>query len=167
MKTKDFTKYINGQSPRYAEPRRNIMDRLSKKGAHSQGGHFTYLGPYYELYMYAFFLGFHLNQRTPLSDRKGEFLKFGNWQPELYTEYILMLISVRHKDKINWNEMECDFDDEQIREKAREMITLMEEYVNAGLIYLEGKYENDPNEFNDPFVFINLLNEVITSDKEI
>ena len=33
----------------------------------------------------------------------------------------------------------------------------MEEYANAGLIFLQDKYDNEKYEFQDPFVFVNFL----------
>lgn len=161
MHSSEVFSYLNSQSPRYCEARRSIIESLSKKGARSQASEYSYLGPFYETYMYAFMIGFHRRDRLPLPDRKGEFRKLGDWKPETLVRFIISLILTRHNEEFELNKMENEYDDESLKSKFRDLIKIIEEYANAGLKYLEERYEEDPHEFNDPFVFVNQLKECV------
>jgi hypothetical protein len=157
MNSSEFLAYLQGQSQKYSSSKRALMDKLARKGSKSEGGSYTFLGPFYEAFMYAFFIGFNLNRRTPLPEHKEEFLKLGSWKPEAFVSYMLMLILTRHSDEFDVNAFELQHDDEKLKSEGKKIILFMEEYANAGLIYLEERNDKDAHEFNDPFVFFNLL----------
>jgi hypothetical protein len=165
MNSRELENIINNQNPKYASNKRELMDRLSKMGARGEGSAYSYLGPFYETFMYAFFIGYNRNERIPPPNEKEKFLVIGEWKPETMRKEVLSHVFTRHSDIFDWNKMELDSNDDQIREKVREMTKIIEEYANAGLIYLEKKYNEDSSEFNDPFVFINILTSI--TDKAI
>lgn len=166
MNSKEFRDRIYIKRPRYQSSKREVMDLLAKKGGNK--GEFLLFGPYYEIYMYAFFIGYNRNERLPLSDssKKETFRDFGLWKPQGIVDYILMLLfSDKEIIKYEWDELE-DLDEEKIDDVISKIITAIEEYANAGLSYLSEKISTDKNEFTDPFVFVNILNEVIDKNKE-
>ena len=67
--------------------------------------------------------------------------------------------------KYEWDELE-ELEEDKIDEVISNIVTAIEEYANAGLSYLSDKIQNDKNEFTDPFVFVNILNEVVDKSKE-
>lgn len=166
MNSKEFRDRIYIKRPRYQGSKREVMDLLAKKGG--KKGEFLLFGPYYEIYMYAFFIGYNRNERLPLSDssKKETFRDFGLWKPQGIVDYILMLLfSDKEIIKYEWDELEY-LDEENIDDVISKIITAIEEYANAGLSYLSEKISTDKNEFTDPFVFVNILNEVIDKNKE-
>lgn len=166
MKSMDLRDKIYIKRPRYQGSKGELLDLLAKKGGRK--GEFLLFGPYYEIYMYAFFIGFHRRERLPLSDGsdKKDFYKVGDWKPIGIVDYILMILfSDKEIIKYEWDELE-ELEEEKIDEIISNVITAIEEYANAGLSYLNEKIETEKNEFTDPFVFINILNEVIDKNKE-
>ena len=164
MNGREFRKEINIKRPRYAESQRSVLELLSLKG--SRKGEFLTFGPFYEIYMYAFFIGFNRGERLPLleSSRKDQFREIGLWKPEGIVDYILMLMfSKKEILKYTWDELE-DLDNKEIEEVISNVIKAIEEYANAGLSFLKDKIDNERNEFTDPFVFINILNDVVNSN---
>ena len=53
-----------------------------------------------------------------------------------------------------------EIDEEEIKEKFRHLIHIMEEYANAGLAIVEEWFESDRYFFQEPFAFMSLLKEV-------
>lgn len=166
MNSRELRDRIYIKRPRYQGSKRDIMDLLAKKGG--KKGEFLLFGPYYEIYMYAFFIGYNRKERLPLSDtsKKEPFRDFGLWKPQGIVDYILMLL-FSDKEIINyeWAELE-ELDEDKIDDVISNIIIAIEEYANAGLSYLSDKIKNDKNEFTDPFVFVNILNEVVDKSKE-
>jgi len=166
MNSRELRNRIFIKRPRYQDSKRELLDLLAKKGG--KKGEFLLFGPYYEIYMYAFFLGYHRNERLPLSDssKKEQFRDFGQWKPQGIVDYILMLLlSDQDIIKYQWDELE-ELEEDKIEEAVSMIITAVEEYANAGLSFLSEKIETEQHEFTDPFVFVNLLNEVIDKKKE-
>ena len=166
MTSKEFRNEIYVKRPRYEDSKRETLEQLSKKG--SKKGEFLMFGPFYEIYMYAFFIGYNRNERLPLleSSKKDQFREIGQWKPEGIVDYILMLL-FGDKTIINysWDELE-DLSSEELGIIISNIIKAIEEYANAGLAFLKEKIEKDKTEFTDPFVFVNILNEVINKNAE-
>jgi len=166
MNSRELRSRIDLKRPKYQGSKRELLDILAKKGG--KKGEFLLFGPYYEIFMYAFFIGYHKNERLPLLDgsEKIDFLPIGNWKPRGLVDYMLLIL-FDNKDiiKHDWIELEY-LDEDKIDEIIAYLITAIEEYSNAGLSYINDKYVNEKNEFTDPFVFVNILNEVIDKSKE-
>jgi len=166
MNSRELRDRIYIKRPRYQDSKRDVLDILAKKGGRK--GEFLLFGPYYEIFMYAFFIGYNRKERLPLTDRssKKDFLKIGEWKPQGIVDYLFMLIfSDKEIIKYEWDELE-ELEEDKIDEVISNIVTAIEEYANAGLSYLSDKIQNDKNEFTDPFVFVNILNEVVDKSKE-
>jgi hypothetical protein len=166
MNSRELRSRIDIKRPKYQGSKRELLDLLAKKGG--KKGEFLLFGPYYEIFMYAFFIGYHRKERLPLSDgsEKVDFLEIGKWKPIEIVDYILLLL-INNKEiiKTEWIKIE-NFNEEEIDEFVKNIITAIDEYANAGLSYINDKVENDKNEFTDPFVFVNILNEIVDKSKE-
>ncbi|MCD4745031.1 MAG: ATP-binding protein, partial [Bacteroidales bacterium] len=166
MNSREFRDKIYIKRPRYQGAKREVLNLLAKKGG--KKGEFLLFGPFYEIYMYAFFIGYNRKERLPLLDttKKESFRDFGLWKPQGIIDYILLLLfSDKEIIKYDWDELE-ELKEEKIDEVISNIVRAIEEYANAGLSYLNNKIKTDKNEFTDPFVFINILNEVIDKNKE-
>jgi hypothetical protein len=71
-----------------------------------------------------------------------------------------MLIILSHENEFDFNKFELEFSEDEVRSKGRDVIKIMEEYSNAGFTYLRKVYDDDPHEFNDPYVLVNILTRV-------
>lgn len=49
---------------------------------------------------------------------------------------------------------------------ASSIIRRMEGYANTGLNYIQDKFDNAKEEFRSPYVFINLLREIVESKQQ-
>ena len=50
--------------------------------------------------------------------------------------------------------------DEKTKVAVSDIIKRIEGYANVGLGYLQEKFDNEKDEFRDPYVFINILRKV-------
>jgi len=159
MDSTSFYNEIKKKRPKYAESKYELVaEILASKGASK--GDFTRFGPIYQIFMYSFMLGFHTDNRLELRDSKRDFLEIGKWQPSGIVEIILMMIfSKKNLIGYSWSELE-ELEDEELQNVVANIINIMEEYANGGLSLLQDKLENNPEEFNDPFVFVNILKKV-------
>jgi hypothetical protein len=138
------------------------MEILSNKG--STKSDYVQFGPFYQTYLYAFFIGFNKGERLPLTGASDQFREFGLWQPKSMVDFILMLLFTNLDELKDWNALE-ELDESKLDEKVKIIHTAIEEYSNAGLSYIQDKFDNEHIEFQDEFVFINLLNELINNNK--
>ncbi|QHT68701.1 hypothetical protein GXP67_19660 [Rhodocytophaga rosea] len=164
MNGHEWMKFIKERRPEYAINRKPLIERFANKG--SSRGDFTQFGPIYQIFMYAFILGFHKGDRIPLpkaANERNEFLEIGKWRPEGLVDYIIMLLlshgTILHEIGLDFNDME-DMDEEIVKSKFTHLIKVMEEYANAGFGIIQERFELNPYFFNDPFAFILLLKEV-------
>lgn len=165
MNGKIFRYKINLKRPKYEASKLEIMELLSIKGGRK--GEFLKFGPYYQTYMYAFFIGYQRKERLPfIESSPKEFREIGQWHPEGMVDYILMLmLSDKKVVKYSWNELE-ELEEKKMDEVISDIIRVIEEYANAGLAYLKDKIDTDRNEFTDPFVFSNILHNLVDENKE-
>lgn len=166
MNSKVFRNKINLKRPTYETSKTEIMELLSIKGG--KKGEFLKFGPYYQTYMYAFFIGYHRKERLPYADpsKKKDFREIGQWQPTGMVDYILMLLFSDKKNiKYDWDELE-ELEEKNLEEVVSDIIKGIEEYANAGLAYLQEKIQTDRDEFTDPFVFTNILHDVVDESKD-
>jgi len=144
--------------PGYSESKSELVSEiLGRKG--SSKTDFTRFGPIYQVFMYAFILGFQSDNRIEITGKKVEFFPLGQWQPSDIVDFLLLMIF--SKDGLiqyDWNELE-DLEEEEMNRVIRSIVKIFEEYANGGLSILEEKIENNPEEFQDPFAFVNILKE--------
>lgn len=158
MNSQEFKSNLVTKRPRYANSRIPLLEIFSEKG--SRSADYSKFGPIYEFYIYAMMLGIKRNSRLPLPPRNltSDFLEIGKWKRDSsLVDFLLMVIFTQTDDlNIDWNELE-DMEEEQLNKVISDVITLIEEYANGGLEYLENLYEKGELE-NSHYMFIDLYN---------
>lgn len=138
MTAQEFKSNITTKRPRYANSRIPLLEAFSEKG--SRNADYSRFGPIYELYIYAMMLGIKRKTRLPLPPRNltSDFLELGKWKRDSsLVDFLLMVVFTQTEDlSFDWNELE-DMEEEQLNKVVSEVITLIEEYANGGLEYLE------------------------------
>lgn len=169
MDSLEFRNKIFLKRPRYANIYKDLIDSLANKGSRSTD--YIQFGPIYQIYIYAFFIGYHRNERIPLppgNEFSSDFLELGKWKSDSLVHFILMLLFSRKTDLgiSSWIELE-DMDEEEIDSFIKSLITTVEEYANAGFLYLKTRFEEDRNIFNETFVFANILKDVVDKNEKV
>jgi hypothetical protein len=162
MNSQDFSQEIETRKPRFLTKFNTLVDAISNKQS-MKGGDFIQFGPYFQTYMYAFMIGYQIgccNVITGSGEAK-DFAPISVWRPSVLVDYILMLILSEPEDKLGfkWIQLESA-DEDQMKQWVSNMVRRIEGYANTGLDYIDQKYNNNKEEFTDPFVFVNLLREV-------
>ena len=157
----DLRDLILKKRPKFDNARLPIVDELSN--LEKSQTDYTEFGPRYQLFMYAFMMGWRLKSRIPLGEKKTDFLEIGKWNPRSLVEYILMILFSSNDLNTDWNTME-DMEENEVENVVRKLISIMEEYANGGLIHLENIRKNNKEEFFDPFVFVNLMKDVVITE---
>ncbi len=159
-----WLKYLRERRPQYAKKHIPTLERFANKG--QSNSDYTQFGPIYQIYMYAFTIGFHQRERIPLpksTDDRTTFLEIGKWQPIETVNYILMIL-ISHdpiREELDFDLMEMEeMEENEVKEKFKGLIHIMEEYANAGLAIIEEQFESDRYFFQDSFAFMRLLKEV-------
>lgn len=155
---------IGQKRPRYREQYRSLIENISIKGDSSGKGDFSAFGAFYQTYMYAFIIGYKIGKPKFIErgEKTTEFAPFVDWKPGSVRDFILMLL-LNNTEKYNipfpWFELE-NANEETIDNFTIELFRQMEGYANAGFEYLQNKWDNEKIEFQDPFVFVNFLEEL-------
>jgi hypothetical protein len=164
MNGHEWLNYIQDRRPEYAVSRKPLIERFANKG--NSKGDFTQFGPVYQIFMYAFMLGFHQHERIPLprpASERTPFLEIGKWRPDGLVDYLLMLLlshpPILKEAEIDFVAME-DMTEEEVKSKFNHLIKIMEEYANGGFSIIQERYDSNPYFFNDSFAFAMLLKEV-------
>jgi hypothetical protein len=156
---------IGQKRPRYKEQYRTLVESISKKGDSGDKGNYSSFGPIYQTFMYAFIIGYKLGECNPnnSNEKTAEFIaSFDLIKPTYIRDFIVMLLLNKSEDfGFKWIELE-NASTEAIDTFVTELIRQMEGYANAGLEYLQDKWNNEKIEFQDPFVFVNFLEELNT-----
>lgn len=167
MTSQDFKAAILAKSPHFANSNQKVFDALANKLQRS--GQFSQFGALYELFIYSFFIGIHINSKIQLPERKhtSEFAKIGAWKRESpIINFILFIVFSRSEEiGFDWNELE-NMSEKEIDEALKNIVTFIEEYAHGGLNYLKNKYDSDELD-NSQYLFIDLLDEVIEKVNEI
>lgn len=159
MTAQEFKSNITTKRPRYANSRIPFLEAFSEKGA--RNANFSRFGPIYELYIYAMMLAIKKDIRLPLPQRNltSDFLEIGKWKRDSsLVDFLLMVIFTQTEDlSIDWNELE-DMDERQLSKVVSDVITLIEEYANGGLEYLESLWQKGELDTSH-YMFIDLYNQ--------
>lgn len=159
MTSQEFKTQLLAKRPRYANSRIPIFEALANKG--KRKSEYIQFGPLYELYIYAMMIGIKRNLRLPLPTRPQttDFLEIGKWKRDSsLVDFLLMVIFTQTEDlSFSWNELE-EMDEKELQNVISEIVTLMEEYANGGLEYIQGLYESGKLS-NSLYMFIDLYND--------
>lgn len=167
MDASELRDLIGQKRPRYKEQYRALIDSISKKGDTSGKGDFSSFGAFYQTYMYAFILGYKLGKQNFIqaNEKSDNFFVFSQWSPISIRDYIVMLLLNKSDDfGFKWIELE-NAGSEAIDAFVSEFIRQMEGYANAGFEYLQNKWDNENMKFRNPFVFVNIFNEISDNTK--
>lgn len=171
MNAQDFTNRIHQRRPRYAEKFRPLMDKISTKGDASGKGNFSTFGAFYQTYIYAFLIGYKLGEPKYLQsgEKPQEFNQIEDWKPSQLRDFVIMILmneSEKFPEPFSWIDL-ANASEDKIDLFVAEFISRMEAYANAGLEYLQDKWDNNHVEFEDPFVFVNFLEEINASTSNL
>ncbi|MBT3206777.1 MAG: hypothetical protein HN704_16455 [Bacteroidetes bacterium] len=162
MDSQELKNRIFSKRPRYANIYKDLIASLANKG--NRKTEYIQFGPIYQIYIYAFFIGVHRNERVSLPSRESttDFLELGKWKPDSLVHFILMTLFSRNSELgiSKWNELE-DMEEADIDSFVRIVIKTIEEYANAGFSYLQSRFDEDRNVFNETYVFADILKDVI------
>ena len=168
MDSQEFKNRIFSKRPRYANIYKDLIASLANKG--NRKTEYIQFGPIYQIYIYAFFIGIHRNERISLPSRESttDFLELGKWKPDSLVYFILMTLFSRDSELgiSTWNELE-DMEETDIDLFIRTLIKTIEEYANAGFSYLQSRFDEDRYVFNETYVFADILKDVIEETVEI
>jgi len=162
MTSDEFRDMILKKTPKYSVSVKYLFEKLANK----QGkGEFSQFGPFYELYVYAFYLGLKIDSRIGLASGSSakKFAEIAGWrQASPLIDFLLLTIFSR-SDEIgfDWNELE-DMEEKELAEVVRKIITFIEEYAYGGLEFLKNKFDNGELD-NSQYLFVDLMNEVVSS----
>lgn len=167
MDSQEFKNRIFSKRPRYANIYKDLIASLANKG--NRKTEFIQFGPIYQIYMYAFYIGIHRKERISMPSRESssDFLELGKWKPDSLVHFILMNLFSKNSELgiSSWNELE-DMEESEIDIFVRRLITFIEEYANAGFAYLQDRFGDDRNIFNEPYVFADILKDVVEENVE-
>lgn len=156
MNSQEFKNNLVTRRPRYANSRIPLIEALANKG--SRTSEYSQFGPIYEFYIYAMMIGIKRKSKLPLPPRNltSDFLEIGKWKRDSsLVDFLLMVIFTQTDDfNFTWNELE-DMEDEKLNKVIADVVTLMEEYANGGLEYLENQWKKGELE-NSHYMFIDL-----------
>jgi hypothetical protein len=157
------------EKPKYDEKFRPLFEKKANKGSErkdeelieSYGKHFS---RYYELYIYAFFLGLYNDLFLEIKDAKKvdfnwEIENWGNNKSsvrmsftELQEYMFVALIAKTEIDFILLEKGEID-----VKKVVKQLIHTMESYTNGGLTLLQEKGEDNPNYHLTSTAFLDLI----------
>ena len=167
MNSQDLAGYIESRRPKCPEKYRGLMDTIGNQGDKTGKGGICTLGAYGQTFMYAFIIGHKIrNGKLNDSDFKSKEEKtfditdFGNWKPAPIRDYITMILLNESEEMgVSCSDLD-DASEDAVKTFVQEMMRRMEAYANVGLEYLNDKWTNEKYEFEDPFVFVNFLQEL-------
>lgn len=162
MNGNEFRQELDIKKPKYLAKYYNLMETISNKGS-VNGGDYIKFGPFFQTYMYAFMIGYHLGVCNPIkgSGETRDFAPISQWKPMEISDYVLMLVLSESDEKLGfkWSDLETMTDD-QCRGAISAIVQRIEGYANAGLNYIQHKFDEEKDEFRSPMVFVNLPSEV-------
>lgn len=160
MNSQEFRSNLLLKRPRYAKSRIPVLDAFSEKG--SKTVDYSRFGPYYEIYIYAMMLGIKNKKRLPLPPRDltKDFIEIGKWKRDSsLVDFLLMVIFTKTDElAIDWNELE-DLEENELSIVISKVVTLIEEYANGGLEYLEELWEKGELD-SSHYMFIDLYKDI-------
>jgi hypothetical protein len=162
MNGSNLKERIGQKRPRYNNRYRKLIEIISNKGDATGAGNFSSFGAFYQTFMYAFIIGYKLKKCVPIEKGEGttDFASFSDWKPIGIRDYILMLLlNESQMFNFSWIELE-NSNEETINNFITELFRRMESYANGGFEYLQDKFDNEKIEFQDPFVFVNFIEEI-------
>ena len=167
MTSQDLSELIGIRRPKCKEIYRELLDNIATEGDKKGKGGISTLGSFGPSYMYAFMIGYKLKKGALTDDcfiGKGEstfdIVPLSNWKPSPIRDFIIMmLLNESEEFGARWSDLD-DADEDAIRVLVIEMVKRLEAYANVGFAYLKEKWDNERYEFNDPFVFVNFLQDL-------
>lgn len=156
MDAAKILEFINKKTMKYTEVHESLFtqlcDKTNKTGTESR------FGPNYQLYTYAFFIGFYNKKRIPFaSQKKKDFSHpFGQWFPSSTTLQNIMILIATTECISDFFEFQNQEETAQILQ-LNNLVTCIEEYANGGLEFISNGLESDEIQYDNPFKFYDIL----------
>lgn len=164
-------KKIENKKPRVVNTyKEGLKNSLSEFGRTTKD--FAKFGAFYELYLYGFVIGYHNNQRHDDIENQelDTFNMITEWKSEtqsLFKNIISVLVcndSVRNEIGLDFYDLsKCN--EKELDSRIKSLITVFEEYANAGLKIIYNEFINNPDEF-DHFMSLQILHEKYVNSSE-
>ncbi|MCK5051090.1 MAG: hypothetical protein KAS53_05095 [Candidatus Cloacimonetes bacterium] len=148
-----------------ASYKEDMKDNFANFGKRSQK--YSSFGPFYELYMYCFTIGFHSNKRVSLKSIKTDtFNSVFEWRNDhqiILKNFVTILIC---KEDIR-NEIGFDFfsleklNINEINKIIDRLTNVFEEFANGGFEMLYNAYKKNPEAFYDFRSLFSFFNSIV------
>lgn len=161
-------KEIQGKKFKVLEKYKNeLKDNLANFG--KSKGQYSTFGAFYELYLYAFAVGLHLDRRVELDTKSAAtFNMVSEWsgnKPSILNTFLMVLLSnetIRQDAEFDFPTLEMeDLEDSEIKNRVNKLIKIFEEFANGGLEYIYDKYKKDPESFEHHSSLQNLFEDIL------
>lgn len=171
MNSQELADLFGMRRPKCKEKYRDLLAGIATEGDKKGKGGISTLGAFGQAYMYAFMIGHRLKKGHLESDdfvgkeeKTFDIAPLGNWKPASLRDYlIMMLLNESEEAGVVWSSLD-DAEEDAVDAWVKELIRRMEAYANAGFEYLNEKWTNAKYEFEDPFVFVNFLQLLSSSE---
>ena len=110
---------------------------------------------YYELYMYAFFLGIRKKKAIKWVNRNKQksstkVWNVENWKPKQLRDYLVCCVLAEANIPLRDYDL---MEEKEIAVKSSELMAIIEEYTYGGLSVLDGRFKRDQKYFDETFAF--------------
>jgi hypothetical protein len=151
---------------KYKETAKKVFTNFGR-----QRQEFSKFGPFYELYLYCFTLGFHANRRVFFKKSKCDTFntisEMRNANQTIFKNLLIVLIchdDIRQETGFDFYEMDS-LDKKEIFQRTDNLIQVFEEYANGGFSILLEAYDSNPNDFHDFRSLYAFFDEIVTKSK--
>jgi len=148
--------------PRFPEKYEHLFERFARKGGGSEEVRLEkakIFRNYYELYIYAFFLGLRRSKQFNIEQvkmSKQNALTIEEWKPAELRDYLVACVLAEANIPLR------DYDqmiESEIAEKSRELRKILEEYTCGGLSIIDDQFKEDKQFFIETFAFTEFVFE--------
>jgi hypothetical protein len=161
-------KEIQGKKFKVLEKYRDELKDSLANFKKSKGEYSTF-GAFYELYLYAFAIGLHLDCRIKLDSKSvATFNMVSEWsdnKPNILQMFLMVLLSdenIRQEAMFDFPSLEMeDLDDREIKTRVNNLIKIFEEFANGGFEYIYDKYKQDPDYFEHYSSLQNFFEDIL------
>lgn len=148
-----------------------LKDSLANFG--KSKGQYSTFGAFYELYLYAFAVGLHLDRRIELDMKSAAtFNMVSEWsgnKPSILNTFFMVLLSndeIRKEAEFDFPTLEMEnLEASEIKKRVNNLVKIFEEFANGGFEYIYDKYQQDPESFEYHSSLQSLFEEVLEKSK--
>jgi len=151
--------------------RDDLRDDLANFGKSSKK--YSGFGAFYELYLYAFAIGLHRNERVKLQGHEIKtFNTVHEWSSDklkILSTFLMALLSIdeiRTEAEFDFSTLEMDdLNETDLKKRVNNLVGIFEEFANGGFAYIHERYMKEPENFEYHSSLQKIFEEVLTSSK--